>query len=590
MNGNNNSGVFADGVGVKVEEEETLGQLRDRLALASARASVPGPRAPFVHIKVEDTVGEGAGGGGGEDATDGECPGAGEEEEHEEEEEQGVEEVEEEAEEDEEEEGQQREQYVDAGANDVAPPRRARPPPGSYADTDVDYDEEEEDDDEDVEEEWGEDDEEEEENEEWGGDDDKEAVLRIPPTRESGTISKGGSEVRPQRLPPGARSVPGSPRARLRTSGWIVNNAVQDNDVQQPEEEGEDEEEEEAGSAPDGLRKRGGGGHTGASRFTGVSWDKERNKWRAQCKGKYLGLHTTEEAAAHAYNKYLKDGTNPIEHRGGNTSHFKGVSWDKSKLKWRADCKGTKLGDHATEDDAARAVSKYREDGIDPAQHREASTSQFKGVSWDKSMLKWRAECKGARLGCHATEEDAAHALNKFIKDGIDRVDHREARTSQFAGVSWAKSASKWRAKCKGTRLGYHATEEGAVRAYNKYLEDGSVPVKHRDATNTSHFTGVCRQKKNRKWKARCKKRHMGYHATEEAAAKAYNIEAKRLGIALNIIPPAGVAGAGGARTGAGLPLAGAGAGAGGVPGSGAGFKRAAITSAAPAPSKMMKL
>jgi hypothetical protein len=45
------------GVEVKEEEEEeeTLGQLRDRQVLASARASVPGPRAPFVHIKVEDT-------------------------------------------------------------------------------------------------------------------------------------------------------------------------------------------------------------------------------------------------------------------------------------------------------------------------------------------------------------------------------------------------------------------------------------------------------------------------------------------------------------------------------------------------------
>ena len=31
-------------------------------------------------------------------------------------------------------------------------------------------------------------------------------------------------------------------------------------------------------------------------------WDKAAMKWRAQCKGTYLGLHTTEEAAARAYN------------------------------------------------------------------------------------------------------------------------------------------------------------------------------------------------------------------------------------------------------------------------------------------------
>ena len=42
----------------EVEEEETLGlgQLRDRTVLASAQAAVPGPRAPFVHIEVEDST------------------------------------------------------------------------------------------------------------------------------------------------------------------------------------------------------------------------------------------------------------------------------------------------------------------------------------------------------------------------------------------------------------------------------------------------------------------------------------------------------------------------------------------------------
>ena len=56
------------------EEEETLGQLRDRQVLASAPASVPGPRAAFVHIQVQNRTSgkdtDGAGGGeGGEEAT-----------------------------------------------------------------------------------------------------------------------------------------------------------------------------------------------------------------------------------------------------------------------------------------------------------------------------------------------------------------------------------------------------------------------------------------------------------------------------------------------------------------------------------------
>ena len=53
------------------EEEETLGQLRDRQVLASAPASVPGPRAAFVHIQVQNrTSGKDTdGAGGGEEAT-----------------------------------------------------------------------------------------------------------------------------------------------------------------------------------------------------------------------------------------------------------------------------------------------------------------------------------------------------------------------------------------------------------------------------------------------------------------------------------------------------------------------------------------
>jgi hypothetical protein len=62
------------------KEEETLGRLRDRLGLVPGLARVPGPRAVFVHIKVEDstsgqvTDGE-EGGGEGDEATGGEGDG-----------------------------------------------------------------------------------------------------------------------------------------------------------------------------------------------------------------------------------------------------------------------------------------------------------------------------------------------------------------------------------------------------------------------------------------------------------------------------------------------------------------------------------
>jgi len=50
-------------------------------------------------------------------------------------------------------------------------------------------------------------------------------------------------------------------------------------------------------------------------------------------------------------------------------------------------------------------------------------------------------------------------------KEDVVPVKHVEGTSSQFKGVSWNKGTGKWTAKCKETRLGYHATEEAAARA-----------------------------------------------------------------------------------------------------------------------------
>jgi len=108
-------------------------------------------------------------------------------------------------------------------------------------------------------------------------------------------------------------------------------------------------------------------------------------------------------------------------------------------------------------------------------------------------------------------------------------------------GVFWSKQSGKWRAECKRTTLGYHATEEAAARAYDDYVKDGVVPEKLGNPKSTSQFKGVGWSKSAGKWKAICKGKHLGYHATEEAAAQAYNTEAERIGgVDLNVIPPAG--------------------------------------------------
>ena len=152
-------------------------------------------------------------------------------------------------------------------------------------------------------------------------DEEDEAEQRDLSAHAPGTSLKGGIEaVRFHSLPPGTRSEPGLPVARLpapgrvadnAVHGRVADNAVQDNNVHQPEV-GE-KVEEDAGFAHV-LRKRGGGGHSGSSRFAGVTWYASSNKWRAKCKGKRLGYHTTEEAAARACSKYLEAGayTRPL--------------------------------------------------------------------------------------------------------------------------------------------------------------------------------------------------------------------------------------------------------------------------------------
>jgi hypothetical protein len=396
------------------EVERTVGQLRDRQGLASARAAVPGPRARRVHSDVEDiTIGE-VTDGAGEGEEDG-----------------GVAHV--------------PEAYGGRGAAGAGAPRRSTPadtldwgtrgrrsdiaagdvvpaapapsrdrggglfgvsgrhgiPPAGDA---VEVTEEQQEQAEEEEEEVEEEDEDEA---------DEEAAPRALREDESGAGLTGGSEtVRLQSLPPGARLEPGSPRVRLRAPGRVAGNAIKYDDVH------EQEKKEEVGFDPL-LRKHGGGGPAGTSRYKGVCWDKSTNKWLARCDEKRLGLHTTEEAAARAYSKYLEDGIAP--ELPASSSQFKGITWDKTSKKWKAQCNRTHLGNHATEEHAARAYGNYLKDGIDPVSRsrRETSTSQFTGVSWDKPGLKWRADCKGNYRGLHTTEEAAVRAYSKYLEDGV---------------------------------------------------------------------------------------------------------------------------------------------------------------------------
>ena len=64
----------------------------------------------------------------------------------------------------------------------------------------------------------------------------------------------------------------------------------------------------------------------------------------------------------------------------------------------------------------------------------------------------------------HETEEAAGQAVNDYVNDSSNPVEQRGI-TSRFKGVNWSKSSGKWTAQCKKKGLGYHATEEAAAQA-----------------------------------------------------------------------------------------------------------------------------
>jgi hypothetical protein len=388
----------------------------------------------------------------------------------------------------------------------------------------------------------------------------------------------------------------------------------------------------------------------GASKYTGVSFNKQTNKWQAKImiKGKQhqIGHYESEEEAAvdyaRAVYKYkgekmqqkslvinLSDVPSqpPIPKHAGRikegASKYTGVSFDKQRNKWKAQItiegKHQLIGYYDEEDaaaiDYARALVKYKGKGVldkareqnspiidlsdVPPQHPvpkhagriKEGASKYTGVTFDKLMNKWQArisiEGKHLCIGYYDEEDaaaiDYARALVKYKgKGALDKAREQNSPiidlsdvpsqppipksagrikegASKYAGVTFDKQRNKWKAQItiegKHQCIGYYDEEDAAAidyaRALVKYKDKGALEKAREQKTSiidlgdvpsqppipksagrikegASKYAGVYRYVDNqtKKWKTQIdidgKTHHIGFYTSEEEAAVDY--------------------------------------------------------------------
>jgi len=104
------------------------------------------------------------------------------------------------------------------------------------------------------------------------------------------------------------------------------------------------------------------------SQYVGVSWNERDGNWVTRIRfGKryiHLGYFETEIDASNAYQKAFSEweqglDLNVLYPKKINSSQYKYVYWNKNKCKWIAEYKGKYLGHFDTEIEAHKAVQKY---------------------------------------------------------------------------------------------------------------------------------------------------------------------------------------------------------------------------------------
>merc|ERR1712098_158119 len=210
---------------------------------------------------------------------------------------------------------------------------------------------------------------------------------------------------------------------------------------------------------------------------------------------------------------------------------------------------------------------------------KKTKSSQYFGVWYDVNATKWRGlrrskhEKKTVHNGSYENEETAAHASDTFARkliangekghqlnfpdDEFGVFPEEKTKSSQYIGVSYELNTSRWRAfrrskhEKKDVYNGRYETEEAAAHASDtlarKFLangeqdhklnfpEDDSEVFPEKTKTKSSQYTGVSYNTITSKWQAQRRSKpekkdvYNGRYETEEAAARASDLVARKL-------------------------------------------------------------
>jgi hypothetical protein len=207
----------------------------------------------------------------------------------------------------------------------------------------------------------------------------------------------------------------------------------------------------------------------------------------------------------------------------GSSSRYIGVTWHKPSTTWYVHLKHPQtkrqqhIGAFSSEEDAARAYDcaavqahgpgakrNFPDEAISELpetvgeERKQRSSSRYVGVSWYKAGSSWQVHLREPqtkrqqRIGAFSSEEDAARAYDcaavqahgpgakrNFPGEAISELpvtlgeEQKQHSSSRYVGVSWKTANSSWIVRLwdpqtkRQVHIGYFASEEDAARAYD---------------------------------------------------------------------------------------------------------------------------